>query len=100
MTALKTKPYAAVVFAQHHLRDVPLACELANTLAMDSDRAWSDPAKAYEKVDAVAVLPIYSRLVHRELETANTQNYGPSRVGWQGWANSRVTPTGHLTSSR
>lgn len=75
MTALKNKPYDAVVFAQHHLRDVPLAWELAHTLGLDSDRAWSDLAKAYEKTNPIAVLPIHARLVHRELETANAQNY-------------------------
>lgn len=75
MTALMNKPYDAVVFAQHHLRDVPLAWQLAHTLGLDSDRAWSDLAKAYEKTDPIAVLPIHARLVHRELETANAQNY-------------------------
>jgi hypothetical protein len=75
MAALEDRPYDAVVFAQHHLRDVPLAWQLAHSLGLDDDRAWSDLAKAYEKVDPLAVLPIHSRLVHHELETANAQNY-------------------------
>jgi hypothetical protein len=75
MAAFDDRPYDAVVFAQHHLRDVPLAWQLAHSLGLDDDRAWSDLAKAYEKVDPLAVLPIHSRLVHHELETANAQNY-------------------------
>jgi hypothetical protein len=75
MAAFEDKPYDAVVFAQHHLRDVPLAWELANDLGLDSDSAWSDLAKAYEKVDPVAVLPIYWRLVLNQLETASAQSY-------------------------
>jgi hypothetical protein len=75
MAAFEDRPYDAVVFALHHLRDVPLAWELAHSLGLDDDRAWSDLAKAYEKVDPLAVLPIHSRLVHHELETANAQNY-------------------------
>jgi hypothetical protein len=57
------------------VRDVPLAWQLAHSLGLSDDRTWSDLAKAYEKVDPLAVLPIHSRLVHRELETANAQNY-------------------------
>lgn len=75
MAAFEDRPYDAVVFAQHHLRDVPLAWELAHSLGLDDDRTWSDLAKAYEKIDPLAVLPIHARLVHNELETANAQNY-------------------------
>lgn len=75
MTALESRPYDAVVFAQHTLRDVPLAWELAHSLGLDSDLAWSDLCKAYEKVDPLAVLPVYSRLVEHELRTADAQNY-------------------------
>ncbi|HVV77174.1 MAG TPA: hypothetical protein VHC43_14180 [Mycobacteriales bacterium] len=75
MTALANRPRDAVVFAQHHLRDVPLAWELAHSLGLDSDRAWSDLGKAYEKVDPLAVIPVYARLVEHELEPANAQNY-------------------------
>jgi hypothetical protein len=75
MAAFEDRPYDAVVFAQHHLHDVPLAWELAHSLGLDSDRAWSDLAKAYERIEPLAVLPIHARLVHHELETANAQNY-------------------------
>jgi hypothetical protein len=75
MAAVANRPYDAVVFAQHHLRDVPLAWELAHSLGLHDDRTWSDLAKAYEKVDPLAVLPIHSRLVEHELETADAQNY-------------------------
>jgi hypothetical protein len=75
MAAFEDRPYDAVVFALHHLLDVSLAWELAHSLGLDDDRAWSDLARAYEKVDPLAVLPIHARLVHDELETANAQNY-------------------------
>jgi hypothetical protein len=75
IAAFEDRPYDAVVFAQHHLHDVPLAWELAHSLGLDSDRTWSDLAEAYEKVDPLAVLPVHARLVHNELETANAQNY-------------------------
>jgi hypothetical protein len=75
MSALGSRPYDAVVFALHTLGDVPLAWELAHSLGLDSDRAWSDVAKAYEKVDPLATLPVHARLVESELETAGAQNY-------------------------
>jgi hypothetical protein len=75
MEQLARSPRDAVVFAQYHLKDVRLAWELAHVLALDSDRAWSDLVKAYEKVDPIAVLPILNRLVLSELVEAGAQHY-------------------------
>lgn len=62
MDRLARSPHDSVVFAQYHLGDVQLAWELAHSLALDSDRTWSDLVKDYEKVDPIAVLPILNRL--------------------------------------
>lgn len=72
---LTSKPSDAVVFAQHGLKDVRFAWELARRLGLDDDRTWSDLAKAYEKLDPIAVLPVYTRLVEHELAEANTRHY-------------------------
>lgn len=40
-----------------------------------SSPTWSDLAKAYEKLDPLAVLPIYTRLVERELTDTDPRNY-------------------------
>jgi hypothetical protein len=72
---LAAHPRDAVLFAQLSLNDVPFAWQLAHTLDLDDDRTWGDLAKAYEKLDPQAVLPVYTRLVERELETADARNY-------------------------
>lgn len=63
------------MFAQYHLKDLPLAWHLAHELCLDSDRTWSDLVKAYEKIDPIAVLPILNRLVLSELVEAGAQHY-------------------------
>jgi uncharacterized Zn finger protein len=75
MNQLARSAHDAVVFAQHHLKDVRLAWELAHTLALDSDRTWSDLVKEYEKVDPIAVLPVLNRLVMTELVETGAQHY-------------------------
>jgi hypothetical protein len=72
---LAPHPRDAVLFAQLSLKDVPLAWNLAYTLGLDDDRTWSDLAKAYEMLDPIAVLPVYTRLVERELADADTRHY-------------------------
>lgn len=72
---LTPRPRDAVLFAQLSLKDVPLAWNLARTLGLDDDRSWSDLAKAYEKLDPVAVLPVYTGLVERELADADARHY-------------------------
>ncbi|MBV9593399.1 MAG: hypothetical protein JO147_06365 [Actinobacteria bacterium] len=75
MEQLARSPHDAVVFAQHHLRDVRLAWDLAHTLSLENDRTWSDLAKAYERVDPIAVLPVLNRLVLTELVETGAQHY-------------------------
>jgi hypothetical protein len=75
MDTLASRPYDAVTFALLTLEDLPLAWQLAHSLDLQEDRGWQELAKAYEKVDPLAVLPVYARLVERDLETAGAQNY-------------------------
>ena len=72
---LTARPRDAVLFAQHSLNDVPYAWNLAHSLGLDDDRVWSDLAKAYEKLDPIAVLPVHTRLVERELADADARHY-------------------------
>ena len=75
MDALAARPYDAVMFALFALKDVRLAWELAHSLTLEEDRGWQELAKAYEKVDPLAVLPVHARLVEHDLETTGAQNY-------------------------
>ena len=75
MQRLTASPRDAVLFAMLSLKDAPLAWELANSLALDDDRTWSDLVKVYEKIDPVAVLPVLNRLVLSELVETGAQHY-------------------------
>lgn len=75
LASLASSPRDAVIFAQTSLKDLPLAWSLAHTLGLQDDRTWSDLAKAYEKVEPLAVLPVLTRLVEHELTEADAQNY-------------------------
>lgn len=75
MAALALRPRDAVLFAQLYLKDISYAWALAHDLGLDDDRTWSDLGKAYEKRDPLAVLPVYMRLVDRELIDADARNY-------------------------
>ncbi|MFH5823756.1 hypothetical protein [Georgenia sp. AZ-5] len=70
-----TSPRDAVGFALLSLQGVRLAWSLAHSLRLEDDRVWSDLAKAYEKADRLAVLPVLSRLVEHELSEAAAQHY-------------------------
>lgn len=72
---LSARPREVVLFAQLSLKDIPFAWSLAHSLGLDDDRTWSDLAKAYEKLDPAAVLPVYTRLVENELTAADARNY-------------------------
>jgi hypothetical protein len=72
---LTARPRDAVLFAQHSLNDVRYAWNLAHSLGLDDDRVWSDLVKAYEKLDPIAVLPVHTRLVERELADADARRY-------------------------
>jgi hypothetical protein len=75
MERLASSPRDAVLFALLSLKDVQYAWELANSLALDDDRTWSDLTKAYGKIDPLAVLPVLNRLVLRELVETGAQHY-------------------------
>lgn len=75
LAALSTRPDQAVGFALSTLKDPRFAWELAHSLDLESDHTWSELAKAYEKVDPIAVLPVHHRLVETELVTAGVENY-------------------------
>ena len=72
---LASSPRDAALFALLSLQDVSYAWELAHTLALDDDHVWDELAKAYEKVDPLAVLPVLNRLVMRELVETGAQHY-------------------------
>jgi hypothetical protein len=72
---LAPHPRDAVQFAQLSLKDVPLAWNLAHSLGLQDDGTWSNLAKAYEKLDPLAVLPVHTRLVERELAEADARHY-------------------------
>jgi len=75
MQTLADRPRDAVLFAMHTLDDLPLAWELAHSLALDDDGTWKDLAEEYEPFDRLAVLPVYARLVDSDLVTADAKNY-------------------------
>jgi tetratricopeptide (TPR) repeat protein len=75
MKRFADSPRDAALFALLSLGDVQYAWELAHSLALDDDRTWSDLVKAYEKVDPLAVLPVLTRLVLRELVETGAQHY-------------------------
>lgn len=75
VATLTASPRDAVLFALLTLRDVQFAWNLARSLGLDDGRTWSDLAKAYENVDALAVLPVLTRLVENELTEAGAQHY-------------------------
>ena len=72
---LGERPRDAVLFAQLYLKDIPYAWSLACSLGLDDDRIWSDLGKSYEKLDPLAVLPVYTEIVERELAVADARNY-------------------------
>ncbi len=75
VATLAASPSDAVLFALLTLKDAQFAWNLAHSLGLDSDHTWSVLAKAYEKVDPLAVLPVHQRLVESELIEAGAQHY-------------------------
>ena len=72
---LAASPRDAVLFALLSLKDVASAWNLAHSLALDSNDVWERLAKAYERVDPLAVLPVLTRLVEEELTEAGARHY-------------------------
>jgi hypothetical protein len=75
LAVLASRPADAVLFALLTLTDARLAWDLAHSLELDDDRAWHELTKAYEKIDPLAVLPIHTRLVEKDLAQADAQRY-------------------------
>lgn len=75
VATLAASPRDAVLFALLTLEEPEFAWNLAHSLARNSDHTWSELAKAYEKVDPIATLPIHQRLVENELVEAGAQHY-------------------------
>lgn len=72
---LATNPRDAVLFALLSLKDVQFGWNLAHSLGLQDADAWELLAKAYEKVDPLAVLPVLSELVENELTEADAHRY-------------------------
>ena len=75
LAALAASPRDAVQFAQSTLNDLELAWQLAHSLGLSDAATWRDLGRAYERVDPLAVLPVYRELVEAELVEARAQNY-------------------------
>jgi hypothetical protein len=75
LTTLSHSPRDAVLFVLGHLEDVRQAWELAHTLHLDGADVWEQLAKAYQKTDPAAVLPVYRRLVENELTATGARHY-------------------------
>lgn len=72
---LSDDPATAVEFALNVQCDVPLAWELAHDLDLEDDDLWVELAGEYMSIDALAVLPVYARLVNIILLDAQPRSY-------------------------
>lgn len=75
VATLAANPREAVIFALLTLKEPEFAWNLAHSLTLDSDDAWSELVKVYEQVDPIATLPIHQRLVEHELVRTGAQHY-------------------------
>lgn len=90
-----------MLFALGTLKDPRLAWEQAARLRADDDHTWTEVAKAYEPIDALAELPIHRRLVEHELANAGAQHYrlAARRRGCAIWLPAPTKPTSSTRSS-
>jgi hypothetical protein len=77
---LSSQPRDAVLFALLTLKDLPRAWQLAHELKLADTDTWSRLATAYEKVDALAVLPVLERLARADLIEADAKRYRTAAV--------------------
>lgn len=77
---LATSPRDAVLFTLLTLNDVPRAWHLAHELGLSEADTWTRIATAYEKVDALAVLPVLERLARGDLTEADAKRYRAAAV--------------------
>ncbi len=75
MYILAANPRESVQFVLDILKDTPRAWEIAHTLELTDDHTWANVAEAYEKVDPLAVLPVYTRLIEKELTVSAPKRY-------------------------
>lgn len=75
LQALSRQPYDAVIFTLNTLHDPRAAWDLAHDLSLDSDRGWATLIDEYERIDALAVIPIHERLVRTELSNTGAEHY-------------------------
>ena len=66
LATLAARPDQAVLFALGTLKDPRLAWDQAVALRLDDDHTWAELAKAYERIDPLAVLPVHRRLVEHD----------------------------------
>lgn len=75
MSALAADPREAVNFALTTLEDPTLAWRLAHDLVPSDDETWLRVAGAYEAVDPLATLSIYSMIAANTLVAADARAY-------------------------
>ncbi len=73
-------PRDAILFILLTLKDVPRAWQKAHELGLSDTDTLARLAKAYEKVDALAVLPVLERLVRGDLVDADAKRYRAAAV--------------------
>lgn len=77
---LASQPRDVVLFTLLTLDDLPRAWRLAHELELTDSDMWTRLAKAYEKVDALAVLPVLEQLARGDLVEADASRYRSAAV--------------------
>ncbi len=77
---LASMPRDAVLFALLTLNDVRRAWQLAHDLELADADTWARLAKAYEAVDALAVLPVLGQLARGDVIQADAKRYRTAAV--------------------
>lgn len=72
---LASRPRDAVLFTLLTLKDVPRAWQQAHDLELSDADTWARLARAYEQIDALAVLPILEQLARGDLVEADAKRY-------------------------
>jgi len=78
--SLAPYPREAVLFILLTLQDASRAWQRAHDLALADKDCWARLVQEYEKVDALAVLPIQERLVRGELMEADAKQYRSAAI--------------------
>lgn len=78
--SLAPYPREAVLFILLTLQDASRAWQRAHDLALADKDCWARLVQEYEKVDALAVLPIQEQLVRGELMEADAKQYRSAAI--------------------